>query len=100
MAIVFVPAPLRRLIGGQTRIEIAAGSVGELLDRLDAAHPGARAYLLDETGALREYVNLLVGTNEVRMLADLQTRIADDDEVSFIPAGRGSDALWPARPVA
>lgn len=89
MAIVFVPAPLRRLTGGQTRLEIAAGSVGELLDRLEAAHPGVRGYLLDETGALREYVNLFVGANEVRTLAGLQPRLADDDEVSIIPAMAG-----------
>lgn len=48
-----------------------------------------RGYLLDETGALREYVNLFVGANEVRTLAGLQTRLADDDEVSIIPAMAG-----------
>ncbi len=67
MAVVFVPAPLRRLTGGQTRIEIAAGSVGEL----------------------REYVNLFVNTTEIREMSGLGTPLAAGDEVSIIPRWPG-----------
>lgn len=89
MAIVFVPSPLRRLTGGQARVEVAAASVAELLDRLEAAHPGVRGLLLDDAGALRAHVNLFVGPHEIRTLAGLQTPLAADDEVSIIPAMAG-----------
>lgn len=89
MATVLIPAPLRRLTAGQTRIVVPAGSVAELLDRLDARHPGVRAYLLDEAGALRAYVNIFVNSTEVRSLAGLQTPLADGDEVAILPAMAG-----------
>jgi len=89
MATVLIPAPLRRLTGGQSRIEIAAATVGDLLDRLDAAHPGVRSYLLDESGSLRAYVNVFINSTEVRQLSGLQTPLAPGDEVAILPAMAG-----------
>ncbi|MDR7483147.1 MAG: MoaD family protein [Armatimonadota bacterium] len=89
MATVLIPAPLRRLTAGQARIVVPAGSVAELLDRLDARYPGMRAYLLDDAGTLRAYVNIFVNSAEVRSLAGLQTPLADGDEVAILPAMAG-----------
>lgn len=89
MVTVFIPAPLRRLTAGQARIQVAALSVAEVLDHLEASHPGVRPYLLDERGALRAYVNIFVNATEIRDLRGLQTPLADDDEVSIIPAMAG-----------
>ncbi|MDR7554053.1 MAG: ubiquitin-like small modifier protein 1 [Armatimonadota bacterium] len=89
MATVLIPAPLRRLTGGQTRIVVAADSVADLLDRLDAQHPGVRNYVLDEHGALRAYVNIFVNATEIRSLAGLQTPLTDGDEVAILPAMAG-----------
>jgi len=89
MAIAFIPAPLRRLTGGTARVEVAAASVGELLDRLDTTYPGVRDYVLDEHGALRPYVNIFVNATEVRALAGLQTPLATGDEVAILPAMAG-----------
>ena len=40
---------------------------------LDASHPGIRARILDETGALRRFVNVYVGNDDVRFLDGLGT---------------------------
>jgi cystathionine beta-synthase len=89
MAIAFIPAPLRRLTGGTARVEVAAASVGELLDRLETTYPGVRDYVLDAHGALRAYVNIFVNGTEVRVLAGLQTPLTTDDEVAILPAMAG-----------
>jgi molybdopterin synthase sulfur carrier subunit len=96
VATVLVPAPLRRLTGGQARMTVEAATVGELLDRIDAAHPGVRAYLVDEAGALRAYVNVFVNATEVRQSGGLSTPLQPDDEVTILPAMAGglTGAPW------
>ncbi len=89
MATVLIPAPLRRLTGGQARVQIAASSLAELLERLEAVHPGMRSYLCDDAGALRAHVNLFVNSTEARQLNGLATPLAPDDEVTIIPAMAG-----------
>ena len=89
MATVFIPAPLRRLTGGLARVETAAATLAELVDRLDALHPGMRTYLLDESGAVRAYVNVFVNAAEARTLDGLETRLKEGDEVSILPAMAG-----------
>jgi len=96
MAIVFIPSPLRRLTGGNARVDVPAATLAELIDRLEALHPGMRSYLLDESGALRTYVNIFVNTAEARTLAELRTPLTEDDEVSILPAmagGTGSGGM-------
>jgi molybdopterin converting factor small subunit len=89
VAIVLIPSPLRRLTGGQARVEIGASTVGELLHRLDAQHPGLRSYLFDEAGALRAYVTVFVNQTEIRQSGGLQTPVGPADEVAIIPAMAG-----------
>jgi molybdopterin synthase sulfur carrier subunit len=89
MAIVFIPSPLRRLTDGNARVDVPAATLAELIDRLEALHPGMRSYLLDERGALRTYVNIFVNTAEARTLAGLRTPLKEDDEVSILPAMAG-----------
>ncbi len=89
MATILIPAPLRRLTGGQARVQVPASSVADLLNRLEGAHPGMRSYLCDDAGALRAYVNLFVNNTEVRQLSGLGTPLAPDDEVTIIPAMAG-----------
>jgi molybdopterin synthase sulfur carrier subunit len=92
MATVLIPSPLRRLTGGQARVEIAASTVGELLHRLDAQHPGVRSYLFDDAGALRAYVTVFVNQTEIRDAGGLQTPVGPTDEVAIIPAMAGGSA--------
>jgi molybdopterin converting factor small subunit len=97
MAVVLIPAPLRRLTAGRARIDVDGGTVGEILARLEAEHPELRAYLFDETGQVRSYVNLFVNQTEIRQAGGLQTSVGPADEVAIIPAMAGG-ARPPTRP--
>ena len=55
-----IPTPLRKLTNNQSEVEIAAATVGELVDGLEGAYGGIAEKLLDEGGEIRRYVNIFV----------------------------------------
>ena len=45
--------------------------------------------MLDETGAVRRFVNVYVNEEDIRFLQNQQTKLKDGDEISIIPAIAG-----------
>jgi molybdopterin synthase sulfur carrier subunit len=84
-----VPTTLRPLSGGNKLVEVASGSLADVIAALEAAHPGFADRLLDENGALRKFVNIFVDDDDVRYLDGLDTVVADGITVSIIPAVAG-----------
>ena len=84
-----VPTTLRTLTGGASEVALEGATVGEVLDALEAAHPGFKSRLLDDQGALRRFVNLYVADDDVRFRDGLDTPVADGETVSIIPAVAG-----------
>ena len=69
-----VPTILRSLTGGQSEVGVdGAATLRELLDKLDAEHPGIRGRVLDDDGKLRRFVNVYVGEEDVRFAGGLET---------------------------
>jgi molybdopterin converting factor small subunit len=85
-----VPTILRTYTGGVSEVPVdGAATLAELLDKLDADHPGIRARVLDDDGKLRRFVNVYVGDDDVRFADGLQTPTPDGTTVSIIPAVAG-----------
>lgn len=84
-----IPTTLRPLSGGAATAEAEAGSLGDVIASLEAAHPGFRDRLLDDAGALRKFVNIFVDDDDVRYLEGLDTKVPDGQTVSIIPAVAG-----------
>ena len=84
-----VPTTLRPLSGGDKLVEVASGTLAEVIASLEAAHPGFADRLLDDDGALRKFVNIFVDDDDVRYLDGLATVVADGITVSIIPAVAG-----------
>ena len=89
MATVRIPTPLRKLTAGREEVVIAGATVGELIANLEAAHPGLRERICDDTGAVRRFVNIFVAAEDIRFLQNLDTPVKDADEVSIVPAIAG-----------
>lgn len=88
-ATVHVPTPLRKLTSSQAEVEIEAGTVAELVSNLEKAYSGMGEKLLDETGAIRRYVNVYVNDEDIRFLDGMDTPLKDGDSVSIVPAIAG-----------
>ena len=84
-----IPTTLRTLTAGSSEVQVEGSTVGEVLDALEAAHPGFKERLLDEQGGLRRFVNVFVADDDVRYLDGLGTPVPDGETVSIIPAGAG-----------
>ena len=84
-----IPTTLRPLSGGASTVEVAAGTLVDVIKALDAAHPGFHDRLLDEDGNLRRFVNVFVDDDDVRYLDGLDTEVPDGQTVSIIPAVAG-----------
>jgi len=88
-ASVRIPTILRSYTGGASEVSADGATVAELLDALESAHPGIKARVVDDTGALRRFVNVYVGDEDVRFSGGLDTAVTDGAKVSIIPAVAG-----------
>ena len=84
-----VPTTLRTLTAGEAEVAVEAGTVGEVVKALDAAHPGFGDRLLDEDGSLRRFVNVFLADDDVRYLQGLDTPVPEGETLSIIPAVAG-----------
>jgi sulfur-carrier protein len=84
-----IPTPLRKLTNNEELVEIHAGTIGEAISELQSRYPGIGERLLDETGAVRRFVNVYVNEEDIRFLQNQETPLKDGDEVSIIPAIAG-----------
>lgn len=84
-----IPTPLRKLTNNEEVVEITAGTVQEAIGELQTRYPGIKERLVDETGAVRRFVNVYVNEEDIRFLQNQQTPLQDGDEISIIPAIAG-----------
>ncbi|GAA1080220.1 MoaD/ThiS family protein [Nocardiopsis exhalans] len=88
-ASVRVPTILRTYTNDASEVTAEGATLAEVLDDLEANHPGIRARILDESGKVRRFVNVYVGDEDVRFEKGLQTEVKDGQQVSIIPAVAG-----------
>jgi molybdopterin synthase sulfur carrier subunit len=84
-----IPTILRKYTGGEKQVEGAGGTLADLFADLDARHPGLRAGLVDDGGALHRFVNVYVNDEDVRFLGAADTPLSDGDVVTILPAVAG-----------
>ena len=84
-----VPSALRSFTGGNADIETTAGTVRDAIADLERRHPGIAAKVLDAAGAVKPFIRIFVGSEDIGALAGLDTKLADRDEVAIVPAIAG-----------
>lgn len=89
MAKVRIPTPLRKLTNNEELVEVDASSVGQAITELQTRYPGIKERLVDETGAIRRFVNVYVNEEDIRFLQNQETPLKNTDELSIIPAIAG-----------
>lgn len=87
-----VPTILRTYTKGVADVAVEVGDEAVLADvvaALETSYPGIGARVLDDTGAIRRFVNVYVNDDDVRFASGLQTPTPSGARVSVIPAVAG-----------
>jgi len=83
-----IPTILRTYTGGEKAVAAEGGTLTELIDNLDANHPGLKDRLLDGAD-LRRFVNVYINDEDVLFIGGLEATLADGDQVVVLPAVAG-----------
>lgn len=83
-----IPTPLRTLTGGQDEVSADGGTVSQVIENLEANHPGMKDRLCDEKG-VRRFVNIYHNDEDIRFLDNLETELKEGDTLSIVPAIAG-----------
>jgi molybdopterin converting factor small subunit len=89
MAKVLIPTALRAFTDGSAQIEAPGRTAGEVIESVAAAYPDIRRHLYDDEGALRSYVNVFVGDEDIRGFGGLAAPVPEDGVVTLVPAIAG-----------
>ncbi|HEX2015208.1 MAG TPA: ubiquitin-like small modifier protein 1 [Solirubrobacteraceae bacterium] len=84
-----IPTQLRAAADGAAETEVNGATVGEVLDALFDRFEDLRGRISEDGGALRRFVNVYVGGEDIRFLDGLDTRVTDGAEVTILPAVAG-----------
>ena len=92
MPVFRIPGPLRSLSEGEAVVTVEGGDVRSAIDQLDARFPGFKGRLLDDAGEPRQFVNLFLNDEDVRLGGGLDSTLAEADEIAIVPAVAGGAA--------
>lgn len=87
-----IPEALRKLTAGNDQVSVEAASVRQMIDALDAKHPGLKERICDEQGNVRRFVNIFVNEEDIRFMQNLDTPLDAKSDVSILPAIAGGAA--------
>ncbi|HEX6510138.1 MAG TPA: MoaD/ThiS family protein [Chloroflexota bacterium] len=84
-----IPIALRTRTGNRRQVTVTGNTIREIIDSLEREYPGLRFNLCHETGELRPYVNIFLGSEDVRYLDGLDTRVPSGATVHIIHSVAG-----------
>ncbi|HEV2687855.1 MAG TPA: MoaD/ThiS family protein [Bryobacteraceae bacterium] len=84
-----VPGPLRKYCAGSTRLPISAHTVRAALADLERSQSDLYRNVCDETGKVRQHLNIFVNADHVRDLNGMDTTLTPGDVVTILPAVSG-----------
>ena len=84
-----LPTLLRPHADGASSVTAEGATVGEVFAKLTERYPGLAGQLVDEQGGLHKFVNVYRNDDDIRYLDGLDTKVADGDVVSILPAVAG-----------
>jgi sulfur-carrier protein len=84
-----LPTVLRPAASGRSVVNVDGATIGEVLESLEQSYPAIAGQVLTNDGSLHRFVNVYINDDDVRYLDKLDTKVADDDVVSILPAVAG-----------
>ena len=84
-----LPTLLRPHAGGAASVTADGATVGDVFHELIVRYPDLAGNLVDDDGQLHKFVNVYRNDDDIRYLDQLDTKVADGDVISVLPAVAG-----------
>ena len=84
MAIVFIPSLMRDLTGGADKVTVEGATLRQVINALEAAHPGTKGRLMDSEGRIQEGLAVAIDGETTHL--GLIEPVKETSEIHFIPA--------------
>jgi sulfur-carrier protein len=84
-----VTAILQKLTSGQKSVEAQGATIGDILEDLEAKHPGFKSQMLGDDGKLHRFVNVYLNDEDIRYTGGVDTAVKEGDTLDILPALAG-----------
>ncbi|MFX1534847.1 MAG: MoaD/ThiS family protein [Promethearchaeota archaeon] len=84
-----IPTPLRAFTDNQKTVAVKGKNVGEALLELVNTYPKLKKHLYNDTGLLRNYVNIYLNDEDIRYLGKEDSVLHNGDILAIIPSIAG-----------
>ena len=84
-----IPTAFRRFTDGAPRVDCTASTVAEALDTLTKRFPGLSRHVRDDSGQIRQFLNIYLNEEDIRFLGGETCALREGDRVLLVPSIAG-----------
>ena len=84
-----IPTAFRRFTDGAPRVDCSATTIAEALDALTSRFPDLSRHVRDETGQIRQFLNVYLNEEDIRFLGGEACSLKEGDRVLLVPSIAG-----------
>ena len=84
-----IPTAFRRFTDGAPRVDCSAATVAEALDTLTKRFPGLSRHVRDDSGQIRQFLNIYLNEEDIRFLGGESCALREGDRVLLVPSIAG-----------
>jgi len=84
-----IPPAFRRFTGNAARVECAPSTVSGVLGQLTARFPDLAPHIRDDSGQLRQFLNVYLNDEDIRFLGGEDCAVSDGDSLLLLPSIAG-----------
>ena len=84
-----IPTAFRRFTDGAPKLDCSAATVAEALDSLTTRFPDLSRHVRDESGQIRQFLNIYLNEEDIRFLGGESCSLKEGDRVLLVPSIAG-----------
>jgi molybdopterin converting factor small subunit len=88
-----IPTAFRRFTGGAPRVDCSAHTIAEALTELTARFPDLSRHVRDDTGQIRQFLNVYLNEEDIRFLGGESCSVKEGDRVLLVPSIAGGSIV-------
>ena len=87
--IIEIPTAFRRFTDGAPKVDCSAATIAEALAELITRYPDLSRHVRDETGQIRQFLNVYLNEEDIRFLGGESCSLKEGDRVLLVPSIAG-----------